>query len=373
MKVLIITALLVAIIVAVMVWKKSRKNKGYVVLGSEKARADQMEQIRLDTGHFDESPISDFTYKKFEDDQSLINPIENELDHKIAALCERFFEASEEENLTIRNAISQDEIYTVLQFVRRATVFAIRTKNVTHVWQGFYAIAMVDPERCDYRDVLVALGFAIYGAERLHVNYLDICPKLEIFGFAQLADLIRVRVKNIPQPDGPDGYKEITTRFGIGFVSNDYKKYKPQKNLVEMLLSVSAVIGDAGYTKGDPKVGDELVAYRLMAAENNNIKTVIMAASGCASITAYHKTVPHQRFTVQLAEYEEPERLKTLEKHAAKLPASGFARLVFVQENIICLAWQGCYMQGGKDIESTDSIKRFKPLFSKAIADNWNA
>ena len=193
------------------------------VIGKELADASLKEKENLDSNNV-KSPLLNFSYSKFPNEQSLINPKLNKLDSLIIKLCERFKNSNDSIKNETRKSIRQNDIYTLLQFTQRATVFSIRRKEATFLEDGFIAISMIETERCDYRDVLVALSFLNFGIIKLNLNETKMFRDAAILSEATTAKLIRQfserSTKNKSLEEVAD-YKAVETTNGIAFIETD--------------------------------------------------------------------------------------------------------------------------------------------------------
>src|SRR6185503_8830913 len=95
-----------------------------------------------------------------------------------------------ESRSAIRIAISMDEFYTLLTFSQRASVFAIREENPEWIVIGLSAIAMIEKERTDYRDILVALSLLYHSATRIGENPDQLLRSAAVLSEAGVSELI---------------------------------------------------------------------------------------------------------------------------------------------------------------------------------------
>ena len=162
--------LIIIVLIAIQIWNAYKDKTKTTILGQEMSDATEMEKKRIEAGNLLPSPLPDYDYSKWADEQSLIDPIENELDLKIIELCTTFKTYDADKRKETINSLSQDNIYTLLEFSKRATIFGIRKKDQSYIENGFIAIAMTDAERCDYRDLLVSLSFLNFGLQKLSLE-----------------------------------------------------------------------------------------------------------------------------------------------------------------------------------------------------------
>ena len=227
----LILGLILTVAIFTIVSCSNKQNKNTVVLGQELADADQKEQERLESENYSDSPFPDFNYSKWKGEKSLINPQVNELDSFIVQLTKQYIKVNETERKDIRNSINQDDIYTIFTFCQRAAIFGIRENgNMSFIENSLNSLAMVDPERCDYRDALVAMAFANYGIQKSNLNRSELDNNSAKLANPKMAELlIGFEARNLEDQsiENMAGYTEILTESGIGFVQYGYEKFEP--------------------------------------------------------------------------------------------------------------------------------------------------
>ena len=222
MKILIIVALFVTLSLLLIQCFNAPKTDD-TVLGKELVEASEKEKENLDSINV-KPPLLNFSYSKFPNERSLINPKLNELDSLIIKLCEKFKNSNDSIKNEIRKSIRKNDIYTLLQFTERATVFSIRRKEAIFVEDGFVAISMIETERCDYRDVIMALSFLNFGIIKLNLNETKMFYDAAILSEAATANLIRQFSERNTKDKSLEevaGYKSVETTNGIAFIETD--------------------------------------------------------------------------------------------------------------------------------------------------------
>jgi hypothetical protein len=264
--------------------------------------------------------------------------------------------------------LNQNNIYTLLEFSKRATVFGIRRKMRSYVDNGLVSIAMIDAERCDFRDVLLTLGFLNYGLEQLALA--DTSPVQDAINLSSgktksLIETFFQRDKESVSIEKMVGCTAIETSKGISFIGTGYKKYNPSHDLVKILLEYSDLVHGDKYKKGEITVADEIPLNWLSAEQNGSIKKALLAAKGTASLHTSLKgelslQSPMQMLLIYLSEFEGDEYPKLILEHLKKVPPANFKRVAFVQDHILCLIIQNAVMAGSVEFESQASLTRFE-------------
>jgi hypothetical protein len=135
--------------------RHGRPRKNVYVIGEQLAKAHAAEQQRL-KGNVGPSPMPVGKYDFWRGEQSLTNPVKNLLDSRLSDLCQNYRDSDVKTRAGIRAAIGLDEFYTLLTFSSRAAVFALRERSVNWIINGLTAIAMIESQRIDSRDALLA-------------------------------------------------------------------------------------------------------------------------------------------------------------------------------------------------------------------------
>jgi hypothetical protein len=353
-------------------------NKKEIVLGQETARASEKEKERIKSGNFKNSPMPDFNYMKWPNERSLINPIENELDSSIMKLCLKFKRYKEGRRNEVRRSISQDEIYTLMTFCKRATIFGIRNNKPSYIEDGFVAISMIESERCDYRDVLVTLGFLNYGIEKLNLNAVEFYGNAIRLSEPNTAELIEV-FSNRPAEDRKletmSGYTPFETDYGIGFIGWRYEEYNPKHNLAKTILEVSDYVTTDKYRTGSISIGEKIPSIWLGADNDKKIEVQLSKTSGCSSLHTelrdeFHPKSKDQMLLIFLAEFDEKEAFETLMQQINSNIPKTYIRLGFREGNIFCLVIARSTRVGVEDFETNQSIKRLESPIRKIIKKN---
>lgn len=67
----------------------------------------------------------------------------------------------------IRNSLTASDLYVVLMFARRAALFAMRERDAAWIADGLAAVAMVDDERVDAREIEPTLDLLEHAATEI--------------------------------------------------------------------------------------------------------------------------------------------------------------------------------------------------------------
>ncbi len=135
-----------------------------------------------------------------------------------------------------------DGFYTLMTFGRRSAVFAMREKKAEIARQGLTAIAMIDQQRVDFRDISMCLSLLYHAANRVGADANKMfCeaallaePEVgkQIVGFAEQTSDYRSLRRSW-------GYDEVETANGPGFIGWEFAKYEPTVDLKSLAMDVA--------------------------------------------------------------------------------------------------------------------------------------
>jgi len=370
--------LIIIVLIAIQFWNAYKDKTKTIVLGKEMADATDKERSRIEAGNFLPSPLPSYDYSKWSEEQSLRDPIENKLDGVITQLCTIFKTYDENKRADTRKSLSQDNIYTLLEFSKRVTIFGIRKTEQAFIDNGFTVLAMIDLHRCDYRDILVTLGFLNFGLHKLTLDQQSIVQETVRLSDHDTKELIEEffnRNEKNRRIEEMAGYTAIETSKGVSFIGTGYKKYSPKYNLASILFEISNFIYRDKYQKGRISIRED-VPLVWLGAENNKVVTkTLMTTTGTAYISSdlrqeFSPQSDMQLLLVYLSELNDDKNQKLILEHLNDTPPTTFKRIAFFQDNILCVIVQRATMVGLDDFESQESLKKFEKPFRDLIQQN---
>lgn len=357
----------------------NKQKKNTVVLGQELADADQKEQERLESENYSDSPFPEFNYSKWKGEKSLINPQVNELDSFIIQLTNKYIETNELERKDIRNSLSQDDIFTIFTFCERAVIFGLRENgNKAFIKNSLNSLSMVDPERCDYRDALVAMAFANHGIQKSTLNRSELYNKAAKLANPKMAELLigfearKVEYQNI---ESMAGYTEILTESGVGFVQYGYEEFQPKVNLSEIGFKISEFIENEKYQGAFISVGESLPLIWVDGEDNSELKEILNRSLGTVSVSAYPKEELckdwiSQMFLLYLIECINQTDANRVFEIANESKSKNHFKIMLSDGELFCILITRSTAVGVDNFENAESIQRFKEPLSKLIKEN---
>ncbi len=314
-------------------------------------------------------------YEKWPNERHLLNPVENSLDRELILLCQEFEHFDNSKRQEIRKAISMDEIYTLLLFSKRATVFGIKKGQINYIKNGLSAIAMIESERCDYRDILVSLSFLYYGASKIGFNPDHILNDVAKLSEKNVSDLITGFVKRNKRDKDlrqVSGYQEIETDQGTGFIESGFKDFKPTKEIIKIAIEISNYLENDKYLPGIVQAATEIPPIWFSADNDKNIVKVLKSAKGVISVSSglqknKHLDSESQMLLIFIGEMQSDMDAELLLIKSQEQNNKDFYRLGINRNNLFCLVITRSIVHGVDAFETPETIKRFEKPINEII------
>lgn len=366
----VIVVVLIGVVTVAMpgtVMPQSQK-KQTIVLGEEFAKARAAEERRKKRAGLGKSPIPATTYDFWRGEESLINPTKNSLDAELIGLCERFAKSNARARAGLRNSISLDEFYTLLTFSRRSAVFAIRERNVNMVRNGLTAVAMIEAERTDFRDIISVLALLYHSAKRVGGDADQLFRETAKLSEPQLSTFLTQFIRR-PSEDKDIRsawlVDEVETKDGVGFIGYGTETYQPTYDLKSIAIDIADLIAKDKYQPDSVEVATELPAVWLKSAENRSLEAVLTKVRAGASIFAKlrpneHPTHESHILMIFLVEVEDERAAQELLDMSKKKRPTDYALIGVSEQRLFCLiiarSWQGV-----PTFETAETLQRLTP------------
>lgn len=364
---LIALALGLGVLAVVSALLRFRGRKGVYVLGEHLAAADAAEQRRKQRGDMPKSPMPEGTYDFWRGEQSLIDPARNSLDSALRELCQSFAVVDEESRTSMRESISMDEFYTLLMFSKRAAVFAMREQDVDWVVNGLTAVAMVEQERTDFRDILWALGVLYHSAKRTGDDPDLLLRNAAVISEPNVSELILGFIRRSPADKDLQaswGYDEVQTANGIGLIGRGFNHYEPACDLMAIALEIADYVASDKYQPASVEIATELPAVWLESKANPGLDKILRAVNGAAKINAQlrpseHPSYDSQMLLVVVVEASDEGAARTLLEMCENKRPSDYCMAGVAEGRLFCLLVARSFVVGVESFETTQSLSRF--------------
>jgi hypothetical protein len=370
-KIIIGMLIVVLISLAIFFFLKHQREKEPIILGQQFADAVTKEQERLKSKPDIPSLMPEKHYKRQKGQWDLLNIEPAELDTGLQELCANFVGKPKSEQEKLRSAISLDEFYTLIEFARRSSVFALRDKDSDILNSALISIAMIEAERTDFRDILATLALIHHSAKRIGLD-----PSSMFLNFAKIAEPgTSELISGFVGRDSASqnlreswGYYEVNTKYGAGFVSWGFEEYNPELDLLSIAMEIASAIEKDSYFVETIELATDLPSVWLEAPENKNLQQTLQKIIGGATVTCRleddkHPEAGNQQFTLFITELDSKESAQTLIEMSKKKKPQNYSMLGFSGGRLFVLLIARSVMVGVESFETRESLERFiKPI-----------
>ncbi len=356
--------------------EKKGPEQGAYVIGKEMAKAVEAERDWQQRGSSRESPLPTRGYDFWHGDLNLIDPAQNSLDDALREVVQRYAKSDLQERVAIRSSISMHGFYTLMTFARRSAVFAMRGRKTEIVGDGLIAVAMINEERVDFRDILMCLSLLYHAANRAggdadkifrHAAILAE-PKVakQIVGFAeQTSEYRNLRLSW--------GFDEVETAKGLGFIRWEFATYAPTVDLKLVVLDVAQMVAADKYYPDGVSIAAKLPPVWLSRGKNAELDGVLARIRGGATMSARLRTNEHpkhdsQQFTVFIVETSQDADAQTLLRLAQVKDNREHSMIGVAAGKLFALIVARSFVEGDEGFETLKSLERFREGMTKILA-----
>jgi hypothetical protein len=347
-----------------------------VVLGSEYAAALAAEQHHQDSRD-GESLLAGIGYDFWAGELDTHRFVKAPADEPVGALVEAFMAGDAATQATIRSSLSMDALYAVLTYSRRCSVRALRDGSAAAAIDAIKALALVDSERVDWRDTLVAMGLASHVLSELAPEAGSTLTLTRQLAEPKTARLMGRFASPSPDTDLADwGYMQVVTSAGRGLIQRGIGVWMPTVDLVELALRIGDVIERDTYRVTSISAAEKLHAVWLPGAPRSDLETVLAGCRAVVSMNARlrpaaHPTSESQQFTVFVAELGEVTDAGLLHRWSAIRPDSTHVSLAWDHGRVFVLLIARSFVAGVEPFETKESVERFRQPVADVIANNF--
>ena len=195
-----------------------QQNPNVVVLGQYVAAAAAAEERRKAKGDFGKSPMPGQFYEYRSDQLGLIRLQHVPLDAALAELTRKFAKADKQTAPPCAAPSAWTSSILCWRLAIGPPSSRCRDRSIAHVTDGLTAVAMIEVERVDWRDILVALSLLHHAAERIGADARKLfheAGQLCEPGMTQLLDgfVNAVRATRTCEPRGVMMRSRLTARW----------------------------------------------------------------------------------------------------------------------------------------------------------------
>ena len=352
------------------------------VIGQEMAKAAEAEKRRKQQGTR-ESPLPQRAYDFWHGDQFLIDPAPSSLDDALREVVRRYAASEPEQRVAIRDSISMDGFYTLMTFADRSAVFTMRERKVEIARDGLTAVAMIDQERVDFRDIPARLYLLYHAAKRIGA---DADRMFRQVGMLSESDVGKQIVQFVEQTSDRRSLRsglfvEVETGKGLGFIDREIAEYAPTLDLTSVAIAVAGLVAADKYQPETVSLATELPPIWLSRGKNTELERVLAGVRGGATVSARLRPGEHpkhesQQFTVFIVETAQASDAQTLVRLSQTGEARGHSMVGVAAGKLFSLVVARAFMDGVESYETPKSLPRFEEGLAKILAryadgGNW--
>ncbi|MES0489659.1 MAG: hypothetical protein ABUK01_06695 [Leptospirales bacterium] len=319
------------------------------------------ENLRIKNGNYGMSPVDNINYSEYRNENHLENPISNSTDLQIKHIIDEYCES--QSKLDIRRSITLDGIYTLFTYAKRSVVFSLRLKKTEFLQSAISSLMMIEVDRCDYRDLMVALAFTRYSAEILDFKLKEFI-EIHEGDIDQSTNSYFDRFINKISPNVSlqdlAGYHPVEFNTGLGFVSTNYEKYFPDNPLHQILYDISNIICRDEYCGSSISIAGQVPRVWLSSENDKKFNSYSNDLNGCASMHAKLEKDMENILSIYILEFSNADSPELMLNGINTRASNRFARMIIVKKNILCIVVGRATVVGKKDYESNDTLQRFK-------------
>lgn len=373
---IIIGILAIALIAAVLFFYfRDREKDQPLVLGQQLADAIEKEDRRVSSNPDAKSPMPSAVYSRSRGEWDLLSPKQVELDETLRALCASFAAMPATERIEFRGSVSLDEFYTLLAFAQRSSVFALRSESPELLRDGLAAIAMIEAERTDFRDILMALALLHHSAGRLGMDAAPTFAAAAEIAEPATAELIEgfasrdSRSQNLRDSWG---YVEVGSDSEIGFARWGFEAYSPKAGLLGIAKRIASAIERDDYVVESIELATELPPIWLESSADSSHIPHLERALGGVTIRSRLEARKHpepssQMFTLFLVELDSAEAAAHLFQMSKTKNPKDYSMIGFTSENVFALLIARSVVVGTESFETMKSLERFRDPVNSAL------
>ena len=271
----------------------------------------------------------------------------------------------------MRAAISIGEFDTLLAFAHRAAVFAIRDHNAPWAIDGLTAITMIEAERIDWREILIALGLVHHGATRAGLDADQLFRDLSMLAEPGTGELIRGFAKRAPSNKRLEAwrYEEVETDAGIGLIElgtdgRGFGTTKPTYDLIAIAAEMADYFVSDKYRLATIGFGTIMPRIWLESKDDTALNEALEAVRTGASISAEVQPTTgveafSQHFQAFLLEMRTEAAVQQLLDVARKKQPTFFCKVELAAGRLFCLIVARSFREGTESYETQETLKRF--------------
>jgi len=342
-----------------------------VELGTQMAQAIAAQRRHEETHGAPSSPLSDLRYSSTEN--RLWRWLDAPIDSRVEAVVKDFAALGEAERNSVRNSLSMDDFYTLLAFGRRRALAVLRGGEVRQIEPAFVSLAMVDFERVDWRDLIMANSLLCYAGERVGAPVADLVSRTTQLAEPKTAEALkRQRTTRIHLAESC-GFREVRTSEGVALFDTGYEHFSPEADLERIAFDSAMALENDGYEIENISLASDLPLTWLNGRDGSAIARTARSLSGCVSIHGVPRADPApmssgQMLLVFLGEAASEKDAREIAAAAENASSPQRTELGLASRRIFAVIIQSSWMADTPPMEDTHSLERLRGVFERVLS-----
>jgi len=344
-----------------------RSTEGVVVLGQEMADAIETEERHRASIGTVRSPLAETAYEPRRGELDLHRFVESPVDGAVTKFVASYKRLGAEEAREVRAALSMDDFYTLLAFVRRSVLASLQGRGSPSVDAGLDALSAIDQERVDRRDVAVGAELLAWAIARAGGDHAAAFQKASPRCEPGVADtLSRIAARPATELE-PGMWRPVETAAGPILADDYFGRFEPTIDLVGIALAVQDLVEADAYRVSGLTVATELPSIWLTAGDQE-LGRALDRVRACVSMHAEPdpsvvSRAEDQQLLVFLAEAASAGDARLLA--GAAVPTESHEALGVADHAVCCVVIGSSIVVGVPAFERDGSLERFEePLRS---------
>lgn len=314
------------------------------------------------------SPMADHRYSSAE--CSLWRWKDSAVDGRIEAEVESFGRLGPADRIAMRKRLALDDFYALLTFSRRCVLASLRNNDASKLGVAFGAMAMIEMERIDWRDFVIAERLASYAGQRLHAPMKSIVRNAIQMAEPEVAEALSTNRTRPIDIEATCGYREVRTPEGLALFYTSYQRFTPKADLARLAFEGALTLEDRGYQIDSITLAVDLPPVWLNSARGSRLAKTIEKFSGCVSLHRVLRADPEPRHSGQfllvfLAEAASEQDALEIASAADSNP--GRSEIALALGRIVAVIIQSSCMADTLPMEDRSSLERLRPIFEQLL------
>lgn len=271
-----------------------------------------------------------------------------------------------------RGALTTDDFYTLITYARRAVVQSLRREPRLILQRAVAALALIDPERVDSRDLSWAAAVCSWGARRATIDPDEVLQIAQSIGNpAALVTLRQLLYQHIDLANW--GFVEVDTPGGRSLAdTSGLVGFRPTVDLLSAALRLAEVLEADRYAAATISIRDDLPAVWFGAANagpRDELSRVLATVSVRSQPRAEFCPDPStQMLLVYLSECASARDAEALASAARQATGRTHHTVTAREGRLLATMIARSVVMGTEGLETGEELARFAAPLSSLLA-----